>query len=194
MSSKKKMIIAISAFAMVVLAAVVAVVAVLAAQNVTIKSQISVKYTVDDVVADVAVYAKNVKTNAGLTATTDLGTAQTFNFGIDYVEPDGGKSLDGFNFDSLAKDECIVVKFVFNNNSANAFTATLTDPTIASDANIEIYYGSDITTLLSSTTATSSAVSVTGGDDATNSYYAVIKIKDNTKNVSTTVSFNWALA
>ena len=49
MNSKKKMIIAISAFAMVILAAVVAVVAVLAAQQVTVKSSFTVTYSVDDI-------------------------------------------------------------------------------------------------------------------------------------------------
>ena len=192
MSSKKKMIIAISAFAMVVLAAVVAVVAVLAAQNVTIKSQIGIKYTVDDVVADVAVYAKNVGTKESLTTATNLGTAQTENFGIDYTGT--GEALEGFDFDNLAKDQCVVIKFEFNNNSANAFTATLTAPTITEGANIAIYYAADITQLLGSTTTTPAAVSVAAGDTATSSYYAVIKIVDNTKDVDTSVEFNWALA
>ena len=49
MSSKKKMIIAISAFALVVVATVVSVVAVLAAQNVAINSSISVTFNAKEV-------------------------------------------------------------------------------------------------------------------------------------------------
>ena len=51
MDSKRKMIIAISAFAMVLLATVVAVVAVLAANQVTVNSNIKISYTASSLIA-----------------------------------------------------------------------------------------------------------------------------------------------
>lgn len=193
MDSKRKMIVAISAFAMVILATVVAIVAVLAASNVTVQSSVSVSYSVTDVVADAAVYAVKVKTNA---TSVDWGTAKgTANFTIADSTED---PITMSKFD-LASDECLVLKFVFNNNSDKAFTATLTAPTAA--ANTNIYYSTyDVTnhasnSLLKSTTTSPTAVSVAAGNSASSTYYAVIKIADNTQDVTeSSFNFNWTLA
>ena len=200
MSAKKKMIIAISAFSMVLLATIIAVVAVLAAQQVTVKSSLTVNYAVSDVIADVEVYAVKVKTNA---STIDWGTAKTANFNsTGYVSGGtltgtvGGNQASGtFSNFALAKDECVVLKFVFNNNSASkSITATL--GTIStSGKNVNLYYSATEASLLESTTTTSATVNVAAGTDKTVSYFAVIKIADDTKNVTDfQPSFNWTLA
>lgn len=194
MNAKRKMIIAISAFAMVILATVVAVVAVLAAQSVTIQSSINVTYSVTDVIADVEVYAVKVKTNAS-SITWDNSNKATYNFGDSYSGTGETLTLPTSSY-TLAKDECVVLKFVFNNNSAKAFTATLTKPTAVTNVNI-YYAASDTGTsgILKSTTTSPSAVSVASGAAATSSYYAVIKIGDISRNISTSsFNFNWALA
>lgn len=185
MDSKKKIIISVSAFVLVLLATVVAVVSVLAATNVSITSSIKVTYTVDDVVADVAVSAVKVKTNA---SSITWGTASTEDFGVNYTGTGETISLSDM---TLSKDECIVLKFEFNNNGSKAFTATLTKP---SGSNVNIYYATSESALLSSTTTNPTTVSVASGADKSGTYFAVIKIADTTKDATFNSSFVWNLA
>ena len=192
MDSKKKIIISVSAFVVVLLATVVAVVSVLAATNVSFTSSIKVTYTVGDVVADVAVSMAKVKTTA---TSITWGTPQTKDFAISYSG--SGESIS-FADQTLAKDECVVIKFVFNNNSAKGFTATLTPPTVVANDNVNILYATSETGLAGLTSTAAGAngtVSVASGADKTGTYYAVIKIADTTKNVSGfTANFAWTLA
>ena len=199
MSSKKKMIIAISAFAMVVLAAVVAVVAVLAASSVTVKSSLTINYTVSDVVADVEVYAAKV-TNGATTIT--WGTANTADFGVDgFTTGTGATGTVGGTEASMAlttfalsKTECVVLKFVFNNNSSKAFTATLGDIS-TSGKNVNIFYSNTESGLSSLTSGTKSAVNVAAGADESSTYYVRIAIADTTADVSSFApEFKWTLA
>ena len=186
MNSKKKMLIAISSFALIILATVVGVVAVLAAQHITIKSSIKVSYTVDDVVADVEVYAAKVNLSA---TSINWGTAQTVNFDVDYDNQNG--ETVSFSEFKLGKTECVVLKFVFNNNSSKGFSATLTKP---AGTNVNIYYASSEAALLGSSSTTPTTVNVSGGIDATASYFAVIKVDDNTKDASFDGLFAWNMA
>lgn len=185
MDSKKKIIISVTTFVIALVAIIVAVVSVLAATNVSITSSIKVTYTVSDVVADVAVSAAKVKTNA---TSITWGTASTKDFGINYTGTGETITLTDM---TLLKDECIVLKFVFNNNGAKAFTATLTKP---SGTNVNIYYATSESALLASTTATPTAVNVASGADKSGTYFAVIKIADATQNAAFDGSFIWNLA
>lgn len=200
MSSKKKMIIAISAFAMVVLAAVVAVVAVLAAQQVTVKNSIKISYTVTDVVADIEVYAVKVENGESIT----WGTAKKASFDINGYNSTNSSGATGtageeeanvtFNEFKLSKNECVVLKFVFTNQSAKAFTASLKDID-TSNKNINIYYTSTETGLSSITSGDKSDVSVGANAGTSSTYYVRIAIADTTKDVSNfEPSFEWTLA
>lgn len=208
MNAKKKMIIAISAFAMVILAAVVAVVAVLAAQNVTVKSSLNVSYTVNDVVADVDVYAAVITNNT----TINWGTAKTAVFGVDgYVNADstgfsGQTSADGetseantsFDEMEITKKQCVVLKFVFTNKSASRkFTATL-GAISTTGANVNISYLKGEATKPEDIAATSSEVLNVNAMGATGdvvTYCVKISIADTTKDVTEfKPSFDWTLA
>lgn len=191
MNAKRKIIISVCAFALIVVATVVSVIAVLAAQQVTIQSSVSVTYTVVDVVADVEVYA--VETNATSISSwtaSNWGTAQTHNFAHNTSTTTQNLALGDF---TPTKDECIVFKFVFNNNGDKAFKATLTAPTPHS--NMNIYYAATQADLLTSTTTAPAQVSVAKGASSTASYFAVVKIKDVTKEIAKTdLKFSWVLA
>jgi len=194
MDSKKKMIIAISSCVLVVMAAVVAIVAVLAAQQVTVNNSLKVTYTVQDVVCDVEVYAVKVKTSAtSVTWGTAKGSAQ---FDINTADK-ASESLSLGEFTNIAKDEVVVLKFVFNNNADSAFKATLASPTAGT--NFKIYYatadGTGTSGVLGSTTefGTGKEVSVAAGDSSSGVLYARVQIDNVTKSATLNTSFNWTI-
>ena len=207
MNSKKKIIIAVSAFALVLLATIVSVVAVLAAQNVTVRNTITIQYTVVDVVADIEVYAVKVEKDA---TTINWGTAKKAVFGVDgfdlssstgfteYGTTTDENSAAETSFDKfdISKKECVVLKFVFKNNSASrAFTADLTID--GSDSNVSIAHSSGNVVKPGDITGTNSQVTVakSGTTGDTVSYFVKLSIVDATKNVDEfTPVFEWALA
>ena len=207
MKTKRKMIIAISALAMVILAGVVAVVAVLAAQNVTVKSNLTIKYSVSDIAADVAVKYAVVKTDA---TSVSFGNAKTVNFDLDgfsstgtegFTEittglPTGGAGAEAsYGEVSIGKDECIILEFTFNNNTVSkGFTATLKDLTTSSD--VDIAYGTACSKPSDVDGTSKSNVTVAAGENASGKYYVKISIKEasKTKDVTYTTAFEWTLA
>ena len=188
MDTKKKVIVSVSAFVVVLVATVVAVVSVLAASKVSFSSSINVTYVVGDVVADVAVSTAKVKTNA---TSITWGTPKTKNFGIDHSGTAETIALD--NYTNIGKDECVVIKFVFNNNSAKGFTAKL--PTPPTGTNMNVFYSTSESGLAALTSGdyNTSGVTVQGGADKSATYYAVIKIATPTSNATFNSSFAWTL-
>ncbi len=199
MGSKKKMIIAISAFALVVIATVISVVAVLAATSVTLTTNVTVSYTVSDVVADFKVYAVKVKNNA---TSINWGTEKVASFGVDgYISGTGSQgtvgedeATIGLTAVDLLKDECLVLKFVFENNSVKAFTGTL-NHTDTTNQNVTIAYASGSVSKPGDITGTTkSTVSVASGDDKSATYYVKVSISDAKKNVTDfNPAFAWTL-
>ena len=120
MGSKKKMLIAIGAFAMIILAVVIAVIAVLAAQQVSIKSQVNITYVADAQVKGSV--SATYKTENGTEG--DLGSAP-FNGAEDN---DAVKDLQGIadlKFEAGSNDY-IDFTFTFVNSSTKSkYTATL---------------------------------------------------------------------
>ena len=188
MSARRKMTFAVSAFAMIIIASIVTLVSVLAATSVKVNNSITVKYTVVDVICDVEVYAVKVKNSA---TSVTWGTAKgTKSFAHNASATEQSISL-GTDFD-LLKDECVVIKFVFNNNGDMAFNATLTAPTAGT--NMAIAYGTTGTKPADIASTSFSSVSVASGADKSNTYYAKISISDVTKNANIATSFSWTLA
>lgn len=188
MSSRKKMIFAVSAFAMIVLASVVTLVSVLAATSVKVDNTITVKYTVTDVICDVEVYVVKVKTND---TSITWGTAKgTHNFTHDTATEQKTFAL-GSDF-TLLKDECVLIKFVFNNNGDLAFKATLSTP--KGGTNMAIAYAATASKPADIASSSFAAVSVDSGASASSTYYAKISISDVTKNATIETSFVWNLA
>ena len=126
MKSKKKLIIALSSFAFVLVAAVVTVTAVLAAANQAVTSNVSVVYTAKQVAGTV-------------TASYKVGTAgsDTSMGSVTYTgaeAPDLSKILTPNANITLTADETadgvtvkpVIFTFTFTNTGSAAYTATLT--------------------------------------------------------------------
>lgn len=187
MNSKKKIIIAVSALAMIVLASVVAVVAVLAAQRVTLNNSITVEYKVKDVVCDTSVrYA--VVTDG----TYDWKTPKTADFAYNAEDQDKDEQSLAFGNVSIDKTQCVVLEFTFNNNGSRAFNASLTENSSEKN-NIKIYYSATLEGILTSTTETSTAVNVAAGDDKSGVYYARIDIDQKQFDAKIITNFVWTI-
>ncbi len=120
MDSKKKMLIAIGAFAMVILAVVVAVIAVMAAQQVSIKSQVNISYTADAHV--IGSVSASYKTENG--TEKNLGSLP-FNGGESNGTTQGLDNIGNLEFVAESNDY-VDFTFTFVNISTVAkFTATL---------------------------------------------------------------------
>ena len=120
MDSKKKIIVSVSAFIVVVMATVVAIVSVLAATNVRMSAGISVTYNVgDNVMLDVCVYTGVVEKNV---------TAAEF-VDVSYTMDDGsigyGNALDELTLNlpatTITATQYLVVRFEFYNVSAESY-------------------------------------------------------------------------
>ena len=139
MNAKKKMIIAISAFAMVILATVVAVIAVLAAQNVTVKSSLNVSYSVEDIHGSARV---SYKLGSASTYTTwKIGGKASATF--DGTTTDGAEFvLDSQPFSLNETNSTVIIKFEFQKSSASVenFSAQL-DASVTKFKNITVEYG-----------------------------------------------------
>ncbi len=129
MSSKKKMIIAICAFALVVVATIVSVVAVLAAQSVTINSTINVQYTSNEVAAKVTAHyqvANGTRTKMGGDDNgmiTFYGT-ETGAEATQSMTGESGLTISGLT----SENNYIDFIFTFTNDGDAEYTATLTLP------------------------------------------------------------------
>ena len=151
MKSKKKLIIALSSFAFVLVAAVVTVTAVLAAANQSINTSVSVVYYAKQVAGTVsATYQVGEKEAKDMT-TTGLADGKKL---IEYagkeanvaqtLKPQDAIILLTANDDGTAED--VVFTYTFTNNGAADYTATVkyTD-TEANDDNYTIDYSATVT-------------------------------------------------
>ena len=139
MKSKKKLIIALSSFAFVLVAAVVTVTAVLAAANQAITSNVSVVYTAKQVAGTV-------------TASYKVGTSgsETYMGSITYegdeaenlskvLEPNATVELEAKETDQGVTVDPVIFTFTFTNTGSAAYTATLTyTDADEDDANLEM--------------------------------------------------------
>lgn len=195
MDSKKKMIIAISAFAMLIVATVVAVVAVLAAQQVTIKSTVNIQYTADaNVIGSVtASYKQESGTTQNLGSKSFTG-AETGTPNQDLTP------VGNINFVKETND-FVEFTFEFSNTSTVAgYTATLsftdgttengtlTNMTLSSKTSAEGTY-SEITNV---NLASIGSVTVAKGENAT--FILKVALTDATKDAAFTGTLQWTLA
>ena len=184
MSSKKKMIIAISSFAMIILAAVVAVVAVMAAQNVTIKSSINVTYTSSEIAGKVTA-SYQVQ---GASSATSIGA-------IEYHGTEANGTSTSLNSSKLSitsltsTNKYVDFIFTFTNEGSKDYTATLTLPT---NSNFTKAY--TVPSSGGATKVNDTSFKVAGGTTTAVTYKVRFTITDVSKDASISGNFSWALA
>ncbi len=196
MSSKKKIIISVSALALVIVAAIVAVVAVLAAQQVTLKSNVSISYTVEDIYGSADVYVKIGSgdfTKVGNTLDLDTLTTGT----TENRDPD----LDGkitatntyvvlrFDFKKDEKDvEAYTAALTITQNSLNKMTVTCgeTYNTTGDVVSGDTYSAGFTKTLQITNSATSDAT-------VAKSYYVKIALVATNQDADCDLDFSWVL-
>lgn len=184
MDSKKKMIIAISSFAMIILAAVVVVVAVLAAQNVTINSSINVTYTSSEIAGTVT--AKYQVKNGTL---TDIGSI-TYT-GSETGSPTNNLNASEISINSLTSDNNYVdFIFTFTNTASSEYTATVTLPTTLT--NFTATY--TVPNSNGATKISDTSFKVAGNTTTPVEYKIRMTISDVSKDAKISGTFAWNLA
>ena len=187
MNSKKKLIIAFSAFALIVISGIISVVAVLAAQNVTIKSNISVTYTSHEVAGVVTAHYQ-VKNGTKTKLGGDTNGAVSFDgseTGDDATEDMTNVTITGLS----SANNYIDFIFTFTNAGSAAYTATLTAPTTVTNFTTSV------------TKPTGASVSNVGdykftlaGNTTTPVTYTIrYTITEVAKNSSINGNFSWSL-
>ncbi len=186
MDSKKKMIISISAVALVILAAVVAVVAVLAAQQVTIKSSINVTYTTSEVAGTVTAQyqvANGTATNIGTGTITYKGTET----GTPTTDLTGGSALQINTLTSTNKYVDFI--FTFTNTGSAEYTATL--KTLPTTSNFTIKY--TVPNAGGVTKVSDTSFKVAGNTTEAVTYTVSYEIADVSKDATISGTFEWEL-
>ena len=198
MTGKKKLIIAISAMVLVVIAAIISVVAVLAAQQVTLNSSISVNYAVTDIYGKAKV---SYKTSIG-----EGGTYTTWktNDNKDEATFAGGASetwaLATTPFTLNKTTPAVTIKFEFQKDSgAEDFKAQLSATLTKTKGDIIVKYGETETptTALTATTATvltpnNNTVSNAGSYGS--AFYVTIQLANTKADVQATLALAWTLS
>ena len=185
MKSKKKLIIALSSFAFVLVAAVVTVTAVLAAANQAITSNVSVVYTAKQVAGTVTA---SYKVGAG--SETSMGS-------VTYTgaeAPDLSKVLTPNANITLTADETadgvtvkpVVFTFTFTNTGSAAYTATLTYTDADNDdANVEMTTSANlVSNVITIPANTTNPITVT----------VTVTLENVALNAEFSGSFKWELA
>lgn len=185
MNSKKKMIIAISAFAMVILAAVVAVVAVLAAQQVTVKSSFTVTYSVDDIFG----FAKASYKLEGDSSYTEWLTETEFDDTLV-----SGPTLTDPDINFTKSQRYVIIKFEFKKTSASVenFTAKL-NYSATDTTNITVTYGTSEDAISSAAKATMFDATINSTSYHTFFVKIALTNNDTTVDASFAGEFNWLL-
>ena len=187
MDAKKKIIMSVAAFAMIIVASVVAVVAVLAAQNVTITNYISVNYVVEDVYA-------NVELSYAI-GDSSLTNASTLNFTPVANSPlvfNGDNTTAGtltLPNQTIKKDKALFIKFKFTNNSAMATRAT--SKFTITNTNMNVKYGTSVSAITSDTVPTNLDMDSLG---TSKECYIKVSVKEANKIASYTGDIVWTLA
>ena len=186
MNSKRKVIVAMSAFAMLLLATVVAVVAVLAAQNVTVTSQIRVSYTSNQ---KAAVVTAKYQISGGTAANLGSGS---ITFDGTEASANATKSLTTSEVSITGLDSSnkyVDFIFTFTNPGSADYTATLTLPT--TNTNFTVSYTKATGTGVSSATDTS--FKLAGGTTSPVTYKVRYTIADVSKDATLSGLFSWSL-
>lgn len=189
MDSKKKMIISISAVAMVILAAIVAVVAVLAAQQVTIKSSVDVTYNATDIYG-----GSQVRYQVGTGAEQTLLSAVTFAGG------DNENATASKNDIGLTKTNYYVT-FMFDfkkDDGAENYYVTLTyTKSATANKNVKISYGTSPDSLTDKTVAatgdTTLATNVEISSTDYTTLYVRVSVQDTRNDAAFSGDFNCSL-
>ena len=185
MKAKSRLIIAISALVLAVAASVVAVVAVLAANRVTVQSNIAIKYKASGVMCKVEAgyYTQNTATLTAIGTAEFNGSETTDNNTqiLDYTDHPVVISADSSQY--------IVFKFTFTNtNTTKGFTATLTSDDF-DGFTVTLYEDSTLTT-----GDTDNSISVGTGSNATKSYYVKVAVTNPGEDAEALAGqLNWAL-
>ena len=201
-STKKKVILAFTSLALVIVVALVAVIAVFAARNVTVNSGFTITYTAYHVKADIT---GTYKVNTDATA-TDLTTSSGSSTTISFT---GSEATDGTanvkSFDSVtisltaaANESTKYVDFVYsitNNDTTNSINIALNSDPNTNDDNLDYTYS---VSLVSNSDATSTGttydnlvVGLVHGKTATITIRVTVSNLDN--NVSKTANFAFVL-
>jgi len=192
MDSKKKMIIAISSCALVVIAVVIAVVAVLAAQTVTVKNSISIGYHAGSNVRGTVSGSwtmEDTSKSGNLTPVTFLGSEGT----------EEEKNKDGGNIKNLSfeegKNTYLEVTFNFTNESALVdYTATLKSTTKGENVKI-LGKANDAAdwTDISSTITTDNGPSIVVSKEGTGKYVLRIELNNALEDAAFDGDISWKL-
>ena len=189
MNSKKKIIIAVSALAMVLIASVVAVVAVLAAQQVTVQSNVQIVYTTKEIQGSISAYYQvkgdASRTQIGSTVTPD--GSEPDNTGFEHNSTSAAVSIE-----NLSKTNNYVdFIFTFTNTGSTAYKAQLTgNPNWSTNGFTTTYSAA-----LDGDPTGSSAVTVTIPANTTTAVEYTVRYTLGTFNTSFTVDgqFEWKL-
>lgn len=190
MSSKKKIIISLSALALVIVAAVVAVVAVLAAQSVTVQSSLSITYEATDIYGAASI---DYKYEGATNWTNKLAeTTAVFNGGANEDQTVTDWALNGF---SKTVDE-VVIRFGFKKESSTVedYTAACTYSITGADSGkVTVTSGTAENSITTAAVANMFSETI----DSTDMEYFYVKIALNSVKVDITelsCSFNWSLS
>jgi hypothetical protein len=188
MNAKKKLIITACSFAMVILAAVVAIIAVLAAQNVTIKSSINITYSADDIYGSVRTSYK-LEGDADYTA---WGETITFD---EQTEQNSESTLDDPKFKLTSNKSYVIIKFDFKKKNADVDNFSVELQYSSTKAtNIAVTYGTDEDNISNVATSTMfSGTEISTSADYT-SLYVKIAIESVEKDADFSGDFTWSLS
>jgi len=188
MNSKRKMIVAISAFAMLLLATVVAVVAVLAAQQVSVTSKINISYTADaNVIGSIS---GTCKQNGVDTTAVSMGST-TF---------DGGTTATGtlteMNRTLTSTNKEVEFVFSFTNTSTVAnYTATLSFVGTVTNVTMQSKTTGSYSTVTNTTNLASITVNKHNGTSAgTGTISFKVTLTDSLKDAAFNGTFTLTLA
>ena len=184
MNSKRKMIVAVGALAMVVLAAVVAIVAVLATRNITIKSNVTVSYSVDDVFG----FAKASYKYEGDASYTEWLEETEFD-----DTTSAGPTLSDQSFALTKNKKYVIIKFEFKKTSTSVenFKATL-GYTSTANKNVTVTTGTTENDITTDATATMFDTNITS--DSYTAFFVKIALGDTTTDANFAGSFEWTLS
>lgn len=181
MDSRKKMVIALSSLAVIILAGVVAIAAVLAAQNITIKSAVNVSYTANEIAGTV-------------TAKYKVAGGSEQNIGsITYDGTEEGEpttDMDVITIDNLTKNKkSIEFIFTFTNTGSSDYTATLTLPETVSNftPSFSVPTGAGITKI------SDTSFTIAGNTAEVVTYSVTMTISDVSQDAKIEGSFAWNL-
>lgn len=193
MSTKKKFAISIATFAVVILAVVIAIVAVLAAQDVTVKSSVSITYTADAHVLGSMSASYKMQDNT----TSNLGT-------VNFAEAGSSGSLSNISKTFSTDNQYIDITFAFTNTSETfAYTATVsytdnkTNPA-KEDSNIKFEYSTNGGSSFTQVTSIDDIPDVeldakTGATATTNSCVIRISLGSTTSDAEFSGEISWNL-